>query len=142
MIQGELSHVPLIEEQIQGFNPTKAKASHAFGLLKASRGMSLIEVLVIALVLVVMITTIYIGAVYAEKQTRHNYRHRVATFLASGEIEKQYVMYLKKNTLQPFTGQEVLIDNTIDFPLYGALTLTTRRYVEFSLTKQYPYTKV
>lgn len=118
------------------------KASHLLGLLRAQRGFSLIEVLVTTLVLVVLITTIYMGVVYAEKMVRHNYRHRVATFLASGEIEKQYTLYLKENIMRPFSGRTVIIDQTEQSTIRGQISVSVGRDVEFYVTKQYPYTYV
>ncbi|MDY0151284.1 MAG: prepilin-type N-terminal cleavage/methylation domain-containing protein [Candidatus Cloacimonas sp.] len=115
------------------------KASQVIGLLRANEGFTLIEVLVATLVLVVLITTIYMGVMYADKQIRHNYRHRVATFLASGEIEKQYTLYLKENILRPFSGRPVVIDQTDDSTVKGALSVTVGRDVEYHVTKQYPY---
>ena len=122
--------------------PLQPKASQVLGLLKAQRGTSLVEVLVLTLVLVVLITTIYMGTIYADKQIRQNYRHRVATLIATGELERQYVIYIKKNKVLPFTGQDVIIDNTSEVVLKGKLTIKSDRNVEYALTKQYPYTTV
>ncbi len=118
------------------------KASHSFGLLRAQGGFSLVEVLVVAIVLVILITTIYMGAVYAEKQVRHNYRHRVATLLASGEIEKQFTLYNKEGIFRPFTSRTVTIDEFNKGVLQGTLNVRTGREVEYFVTKQYPYTYV
>lgn len=118
------------------------KASQVIGLLRANKGFSLIEVLLVTLVLVVLITTIYMGVVYADKQVRHNYRHRVATFLASGEIEKQYTLYLKENIMRPFSGRTVTIDQTEESTVKGTVSVRIGRDVEYHVTKQYPFTYV
>lgn len=118
------------------------KASQNFGLLRAQGGFSLIEVLVVAVVLVILITTIYMGAVYAEKQVRHNYRHRTATLIASGEIEKQYTLYMKQGIFRPFTSKTVEIDNLDKGILQGTCNLRVGREVEFYVTKQYPLSYV
>jgi len=115
------------------------KASHSFGLLRAQGGFSLIEVLVVATVLVILITTIYIGAIYAEKQVRHNYRHRTASLIASGEIEKQYALFMKEKIFRPYTSRAVVIDETDEGELKGNVSVQTGRDVEFYVTKQYPY---
>lgn len=59
-------------------------------LLRDERGITLVEVLVSAVVMVVLITSIYIGIMYAQRETLQNYRHRAATLIAAGEIERQY----------------------------------------------------
>ncbi|PKN72747.1 MAG: hypothetical protein CVU50_06315 [Candidatus Cloacimonetes bacterium HGW-Cloacimonetes-3] len=118
------------------------KASHLAGLLRNQRGFTLIEAMVVTVVLAAMIATIYTGVMYAEKQTRMNYRHRVATLIASGEVEKQYTMYMKVNMMRPFTGKQVVIDDTSENIVRGAVTVSTKRDVEYNITKQYGYTYV
>lgn len=118
------------------------KASQAIGLLKAQGGFSLIEVLVVAVVLAVLILTIYMGVMYAEKQVRQNYRHRAATFIASGEIEKQYTLYMKERLFRPFTSSSVIIDETEEGTVTARLSVTTGRDVEFYVTKQFPLSYV
>lgn len=59
-------------------------------LLRDERGITLVEVLVSAVVMVVLITSIYIGIMYAQRETLQNYRHRAATLIAAGELERQY----------------------------------------------------
>ncbi len=113
------------------------KASHLTGLLRSQRGFTLIEAMVVTVVLAAMIATIYTGVMYAEKQTRMNYRHRVATLIASGEIDKQYTMYMKLHLMRPFTGRQVVIDDTSEDIVRGAVTVSTKRDVEFHITKQY-----
>ncbi|GAB1365297.1 hypothetical protein MASR1M36_01680 [Candidatus Cloacimonadaceae bacterium] len=128
--------------QTQPENAQTGKASQSFGLLRAQGGFSLIEVLVISVVLVLLITTIYMGAIYAEKQTRQNYRHRVATLIASGEIEKQFVQKNKLGTFSSFSGNQVLIDVTEVGNLYGSVSVRNGREIEYYVTKQYPLSYV
>ncbi len=70
------------------------------------------EVLVVAIVMAVMIITIYIGIMYADKQVTKNYRHRVATLMFTGELEKQYTLYMKEGIFRPFTNMPVIIEQT------------------------------
>jgi prepilin-type N-terminal cleavage/methylation domain-containing protein len=118
------------------------KASHINSLLRSQRGFTLLEAMVVTVVLAAMIATIYTGVVYADKQTRLNYRHRVATFIASGEIERQYTMYLKTNLMRPFTGKEVIIDDTSNTIVRGKLSVGVNRNTEFHLTQQYGFAYV
>lgn len=97
------------------------------------------EVLVVSIVLVILITTIYMGAEYAEKQVRHNYRHRIASYIASGEIEKQFTLYMKMGVFSPYSGRTCLIDETEEGKLEGTVSVRTGRDVEYYVTKQYPF---
>lgn len=109
-------------------------------LVTSNRGFTLLEVMILVVVLAAMVLTIYIGVMYAEKQTKLNYRHRVATFLASGEIEKQYTLYMKEGFMRPYTGRQVIIDDQSESIVRGSLSLNVTRDVEFHITKRYGYT--
>ncbi len=117
----------------------QCKASPLKGLLRSQRGFTLIEAMIVTVVLAAMVATIYIGVVYAEKQTRLNYRHRVATFIASGEIDKQYTLYMKEKIMRPFSGRRVMIDDTSEAEVQGYVSVSVRRNVEYHVTRQYPY---
>nr|MDK2850422.1 hypothetical protein [Candidatus Cloacimonadota bacterium] len=117
-------------------------------LLKNERGVTLLELLVTAAVLAVLVISIYIGIIYAEKQSIQNYRQRRATLLAAGELDRQY-FYNKYNTNQndlmflPLRNREVVIDELPSGELLmGVQNVTTTRESEFSGAQQYPYTKV
>lgn len=116
------------------------KASQVFGLLRAQGGFSLIEALVLTLVLAVMILTVYIGIMFAEKQVKQNYRHRVATFLISGEINKQYALYMKEGIMRPYTGRTVTLEETDDLLLEATMSITAGRDSEHSVSVEYGYT--
>jgi len=116
-----------------GMNQLKA-------LVRNNRGFTLIESMILVVVLAALVLTIYIGVMYAEKQTKLNYRHRVATFLASGEIDKQYTLFMKEGFMRPYTGRQVIIDDQSESVVRGSLSLTVRRDVEFHITKQYGFT--
>jgi len=116
------------------------KASQAFGLLRAQGGFSLIEALVLTLVLAVMILTIYIGTMFAEKQVLLNYRHRVATLLLSGELEKQYTLYMKEGIMRPYTGRTVTLEETEDLLLEATMSITAGRDSEHYMSKEYDFT--
>jgi len=47
----------------------------------------------------VTILSIYIGVVYAEKQVLRNYRDRVASLYATGELDYQYSLYNANKSL-------------------------------------------
>lgn len=111
-------------------------------MIKDQRGFTLIEVMVLVVVLAVMILTIYIGVVYAEKQTLLNYRNRVATFIASGEIDKQYTLYMKEGYMRPYSGKQVVIDDQSDSILRGNVSISVKRDVEYNVSKQYGYSSV
>jgi prepilin-type N-terminal cleavage/methylation domain-containing protein len=117
-------------------------------LLTNERGVTLLEVLVSALVLAVLVISIYIGIQYAEKQSVLNNRQRAATLLATGELDRQY-FYNKYNANQndlefmPYGNQEVTIDVLESgAQLTGLQSVSTRRASEFSGAQQYPYTEV
>lgn len=75
------------------------------------RGMTLIEVLVTSLVILFTVVSIYIGVVFAEKQMLRNYRDRVATLAASGEMEWQYYHHRVFNSYDTFSQRQVVIDH-------------------------------
>lgn len=102
-------------------------------MLRNENGFTLIEVLISTLVLVASIVTIYIGIVYAERQVLNNYRDRVATLLASGELELQNYHYNRSNSFRLHSGKDVVIDNLPkNKVLYGRLTIELKRDTEFS----------
>lgn len=74
------------------------------------QGLTLIEVLISSMVIVVTILTIFIGIVFAEKQLTRNYRDRVATLHASGELDWQYYHKKTYNTFASSLNREVTID--------------------------------
>jgi len=111
-------------------------------LLTNERGVTLLEVLVSALVLAVLVISIYIGIQYAEKQSVLNNRQRAATLLATGEYNKYNA---NQNDLEfmPYGNQEVTIDVLESgAQLTGLQSVSTRRASEFSGAQQYPYTEV
>jgi prepilin-type N-terminal cleavage/methylation domain-containing protein len=117
-------------------------------LLKNERGVTLLEVLVSAVVLAVLIISIYVGIIYAERQSVQNYRQRKATLLASGELERQYFFnkyHTNQNDLMflPFRNREVVIDELPSGAvLMGLHNVSTFRASEFSGAQQYPYTQL
>ncbi len=82
-------------------NTKTKKANGVTSLLRSQGGYSLAEVLVVAIVMAVMIITIYIGIIYADRQITKNYRHRVATLILTGELEKQYTLFMKERSFVP-----------------------------------------
>ncbi len=91
--------------------PQNEKGGRVRKVLSNEKGITLLEVMVTAIVIVGTILSIYIGIVYAEKQILRNYRDRVATLLASGELEWQYFHYTNYNgAFAPYNNRSVVID--------------------------------
>jgi hypothetical protein len=82
--------------------------------LRDESGITLIEVLATAIIVLVALAGLYIGIIYADKQVQRNYHDRVATLHASGELEWQ--TYYKKNykVFSLFSNRPVLLDDTLD----------------------------
>ncbi len=106
--------------------------------LKSEKGITLIEALVTVAILVGVVVTIYIGVIYAENQIMQNYRDRVATLLASGELEMQHYYYSTSQTFRPFTRKDVIIDylprNKV---LMGNLSISIKKDTEYAAGQVY-----
>ena len=120
-------------------NKTK-KANGVFSLLSSQGGYSLAEVLVVAIVMAVMIITIYIGIMYADKQVTKNYRHRVATLMLTGELEKQYTLYMKEGIFSPFTNMPVIIEQTDEVTVNGTISISVGKDRENYMSGNYDFT--
>jgi len=79
-------------------------------LLCNEQGYTLIEALISSMIIVVIIITIFIGIVFAEKQLSRNYHDRVATLHASGELEWQYYYRKTFNRFNIAGEKNVTID--------------------------------
>lgn len=102
-------------------------------LLRDERGITLLEVLISAVVMVVLITSIYIGIKYAEKETLQNYRHRAATLIASGELERQYHFSIN-HTIQNPPQFDLYQGKTIDLvPIDARRMLQATQSVEMNM---------
>jgi prepilin-type N-terminal cleavage/methylation domain-containing protein len=117
-------------------------------LLKDERGFTLIEVLIAAIVLAVLVLTVFIGIMYAEKQSVMNHQYRAATNVASSELERQY-FYNRYNLDQTtqrtkaFTNRSVfLADLDEDNKLMGRLSVTVEDKLEVYGNQYYPYKRV
>ena len=104
--------------------------SGAFELLRAQGGFTLVEALVLTLVIVVLVVSVYIGVVFAEKQLLVNYRDRVATLLME---------YYRSSRRRPFELQQareyVLDDIGKSETLKGRMTIELK-YGEESSNEQ------
>jgi len=85
--------------EIQDFRHDSRKGGSLLRNIGNERGMTLLEVLVTMTIIVVTILSIYIGVVYAEKQVLRNYRDRVASLYATGELDYQYSLYNANKSL-------------------------------------------
>jgi Tfp pilus assembly protein PilV len=79
--------------------------------LHNERGTTILETLATTIIISVAMIGLYIGIMYADKQVQRNYHDRIATLLASGELDWQ--AYYKKNYKQfsLFTNRTVFIAN-------------------------------
>lgn len=110
-------------------------------ILRQARGFTLIEALVLVLVVVILVTSLYIGIIYAEKSLATNYRDRVVTLLLVGELEMEY--YRHEN------GQPFLLVNNKDYiiqeldrgrPITGKMTVSARVGTDVTNDRAIPYT--
>ncbi len=103
------------------------------GLLSRQSGITLLETLAVVAVLAVMIVTVYIGIVYAERQLLTNYRDRVATLLVTGELEMEYYSHSRSKPFElQVNKQYVLDDNNPDRVVRGNMTIVSRNAQETS----------
>ena len=120
-------------------NSERDNTNKMFSLLRSQGGYSLAEVMVAAIVMAVMIITVYIGIIYADRQITKNYRHRVATLLLTGELEKQYTLFHKEGIFHPYTNLPVIIEQTDDVTVNGTITITVGRERENYMSQNYNF---
>lgn len=107
--------------------------SKAFELLRSQGGFTLMEALVLTLVIVILVVSIYIGVVYAEKQLLINYRDRVATLLVTGELEMEYYRSSRKRPFELQQGREYVLDEVgKSGTLKGRMTIELKHGIESS----------
>ncbi|MEN6444630.1 MAG: hypothetical protein ABFC98_01135 [Candidatus Cloacimonas sp.] len=110
-----------------------------FSVLRSQEGYSLAELLIVAIVIAVMVLTIYIGIEFAEKQITRDYRQRIATFILTGELEKQYTLYMKEGTFHTFKDVPVIIDQTKEMTITGRMYVTAQKEEEYYLNNTYGF---
>lgn len=121
-------------------NNSVRSGSQVFGTLGSQDGFTLIEVIISVVILAMVIVTIYIGIIYAETQILNNYRDRVATLLASGELEMQQYYYSKVNGFRMHSGKDVVIDKLPkNKVLMGRLTIELKKDTEFAGGQLYDF---
>lgn len=121
-------------------NNSVRSGSQVFGTLGSQDGFTLIEVIISVVILAMVIVTIYIGIIYAETQILNNYRDRVATLLASGELEMQQYYYSKVNGFRLHSGKDVVIDKLPrNRTLMGRLTVELKKDTEFAGGQLYDF---
>jgi hypothetical protein len=69
----------------------------------------MIEALVLVVVIVILMVSLYIGIVYAEKTLATNYRDRVVTLLLAGELEMEYYRHTRGYNFELQSGREYVI---------------------------------
>ena len=113
--------------------PALSEITESRGLLRRQNGITLLESIVVMLIIVVMVISIYIGIVYAERQLLTNYRDRVATLLINGELEMEYYRYSRSNPFQLQANQQYVIDDlNPDHILHAYLTIERKTGQESS----------
>ncbi len=113
------------------------------GILASQGGYTLIAVIVEATVLLVSFLGLYIGIVYAEAQLIQNYRTRVATLLAAGEVDWQIYYLDKFNRTDSFISKDVVIqDNDGIADLNGTMSLNVYENTDLSTGNPIDYTVV
>jgi len=113
------------------------------GILASQGGYTLIAVIVEATVLLVSFLGLYIGIVYAEAQLIQNYRTRVATLLAAGEVDWQIYYLDKFKRTDSFISKDVVIqDNDGIADLNGTMSLNVYENTDLSTGNPIDYTVV
>ncbi|MCB5252538.1 MAG: prepilin-type N-terminal cleavage/methylation domain-containing protein [Candidatus Cloacimonadaceae bacterium] len=121
---------------------------HNACLLKDERGVTILEVLVAVVVLAVLVLSVYIGIMYAERQSTLNHQYRAATLLASSELDRQYFFNRyhadqSRQTLLPFSNRsEVLVDLDDDTPLMAKLSVSVSERTDIYGDQLFPYIRV
>jgi len=102
-------------------------------ILRQARGFTMIEALVLVVVIVILMVSLYIGIVYAEKTLATNYRDRVVTLLLAGELEMEYYRHTRGHSFELQSGREYVIQEfERGRPLKGRLTVSALSGMETS----------
>ncbi|MFO8145037.1 MAG: hypothetical protein R6T89_04860 [Candidatus Syntrophosphaera sp.] len=113
--------------------PKPQKEGGSFALLRGQSGITLIETLVLMLVIVVLLVSIYIGIIYAERQLLANYRNRAATLLVVGELEMEYYRHSRSKPFELQLSREfVLDDRDPENIVFGSMTVERKTGLESS----------
>ncbi|NLW19309.1 MAG: hypothetical protein GXY81_06440 [Candidatus Cloacimonetes bacterium] len=111
-----------------------------FALLRRQRGITLIETVAVAAVIALLVVTIYIGVIYAEKQLLTNYRDRVVTLLLSGELDMEYYRHSRGKPFELQLNKDYIIDDSDpDNILVGRMTVEPRNAQETSNEQLFNY---
>lgn len=105
--------------------------SHPQDCARNQQGFTLIEALVLMAVIVILVVSVYIGVVYAEKTLVTNYRDRVASLLIAGELEMEYYRFSRSRPFLLQQGTEFVIDEMDKGKL-----LKGRMYVDLKRDKE------
>ncbi|MCB5225013.1 MAG: prepilin-type N-terminal cleavage/methylation domain-containing protein [Candidatus Cloacimonadaceae bacterium] len=112
----------------------------SFALLRRQRGFTLIETVAVAAVIALLVITIYIGVVYAEKQLLTNYRDRVATLLLAGELDMEYYRHSRSKPFELQLNKEYILDDRDpDYILRGSMTIELKNAQETSNEQLFNY---
>lgn len=110
------------------------------GSLGEQKGITLIETLVLMMVVVVLVVSVYIGVVFAEKQLLLNYRDRVATLLVAGELDMEYYRHSKSKPFELQANRTYVLDDLDNkTKLKGTMSIKLNRAQESSNEKVLDY---
>lgn len=110
-----------------------AEDHRSFAVLRRQSGITLIESLVLVLVIAVLIISVYLGVIYAERQLQANYRNRVATLLVTGELEMEYYRHSRSKPFELQVNKTIVLDDTNpDNVLWGRMTVERKNAKESS----------
>jgi len=106
---------------------SKNEIANPMTILRQARGFTLIEALVLVVVLVILITSLYIGIIYAEKTLANNYRDRLVMQLLAGQLELEYYRHQNSIPFQLQNNKEYVIQvPEKGRPITGKMTITAQ----------------
>lgn len=108
----------------------------ALDLLHRQSGITLLEALVLMLVIVILVVSVYIGIVYAEKQLLTNYRDRVATLLVAGELEMEYYRHSRNQPFELQVNRQYVLDQLDRDHVLNAYMTIERKSAQESSNQQ------
>jgi len=109
-------------------------------ILRQARGFTLIEALVLVVVMVILVTSLYIGIIYAEKTLATNYRDRVVMLLLAGQLELEYYRHENGQPFQLQNNKEYVIQELErGRPITGKMTISAREGTDVTNERSIPF---
>lgn len=88
-------------------------------IMNNEKGFTLLDVVISSVVIAVSFAALYIAIVYCQKTLVRNSHDRVASLIASGELEWQFYMFNAQKRFDVFSWRPVVIDT---YPQGGQLS--------------------